>query len=866
MDKRTLWILLAVVTLAVALLTMGPVSLRARAAKKDRSAVGLAGRRAGSINEAGADTNTDDPDLPAFLNGKIDKEQYLQMRERYLNRLRGVPYDLPYDPRVRAIREMERQETSLGLDTRRGTQRIEAARGVEPQLSSTSWTAIGPAPIPNGQTVGVLNPVSGRVTAIAVNPVNPNIAYVGAAQGGVYRTLDGGATWASLFDNALTLSIGAIAISPINPTTVFVGTGERNHSGDSFFGVGVYVIKNAETTADLVGPLNLGTDGSNVLSGNSISKILVSPLDDNSIFVATGSAIGGIGPAFPVNRPSSGLYRSTNALSSAPVFTRLPVPAVPGRATEDMVFEPQNPNNMLCAVTGLGVAGDGGIWRTTNALDAAPVFTQVLTLGTANTAFRAALAINKIGSTVTVVAADGEKPPASSSVTCPASSSGTLRASTDGGMTWSDPVPGANGFCGGQCSYDIVVAIDPNQPNRIYLGGPADGTCSSALKRSIDGKTFIVQSQGLHADTHAIAIAPSNPSIIYEGNDGGIFKSTDGGDTWASLNNSGFNATQFQSLALHPVDPNFLIGGTQDNGTEIFGSDRNWVHGDFGDGGFAVMDQNSADTSDLVLYHTYFNVIGTLTGFSRSTSLSSAVPNGWKFFGCQSDGVSSNGINCDDSAVEFYAPLAVGPGNPSPVYFGTDRLYRSAKLGKKMKQFSQGPIVSGVPISSIGIAPTDDNVRLVGLDDGEVFAVTDGSKTLTSVTSDSFPFDYVSRTVIDPKDSNTAYVTFSGFGDTPGQHVWKTTNLKSAAVSWTPAGNGIPDVPVNAFAIDPANSLNLYAGTDIGVYRSTDGGSTWVPFSEGLPRVAVFDLAIQPRTGVIRIATHGRGIWERARP
>jgi len=189
-----------------------------------------------------------------------------------------------------------------------------------------------------------------------------------------------------------------------------------------------------------------------------------------------------------------------------------------------------------------------------------------------------------------------------------------------------------------------------------------------------------------------------------------------------------------------------------------------------------------------------------------------------------------------------------------------------------MKLFSQGPIVPNVGISTIGIAPTDDNVRIVGLDDGEVFAVTDGSKTLTNVTSIGFPQETqtravsVARTVVDHRDSNTAYVTFSAFGDPPGQHVWKTTNLKGGAGTWVPAGNGIPDVPVNAFAIDPANSNNLYAGTDIGVYRSTDGGANWVPFSEGLPRVAVFDLVIHPLTGVIRIATHGRGIWERSKP
>src|SRR5690348_10277183 len=116
MEKRALWPLLALVTLAIIMPVVGPASSGARAAKKDRATGASAGREAGKINQLAADTNEDDPDLPAFLSGKIDKEQYLQIRERYLNRLRGIPYDLPYDPRVRAIREMARQEASLGQE------------------------------------------------------------------------------------------------------------------------------------------------------------------------------------------------------------------------------------------------------------------------------------------------------------------------------------------------------------------------------------------------------------------------------------------------------------------------------------------------------------------------------------------------------------------------------------------------------------------------------------------------------------------------------------------------------------------------------------------------------------------------------
>ncbi len=95
-----------------------------------------------------------------------------------------------------------------------------------------------------------------------------------------------------------------------------------------------------------------------------------------------------------------------------------------------------------------------------------------------------------------------------------------------------------------------------------------------------------------------------------------------------------------------------------------------------------------------------------------------------------------------------------------------------------------------------------------------------------------------------------------------GQHVWKTTNLLSGSPTWVAAGNGIPDVPVNAFAVNPNNSQDLFAGTDIGVFRSTDGGANWIPFSNGLPRVAVFGLEISKAWQVVKIATHGRGIWE----
>lgn len=808
----------------------------------------------------------DDPDLPPRARGLINKNEYLQRRNAFVNKLRGIPYDTPVSPRVKAIQEMEGQALA-------GQEALEG-------ISTGQWESVGPAPIPNGQT-SPSTPVSGRTISIAVHPTNPNTAYVGTANGGLYRTTDGGTTWTALFDSAQSLAVGAVAIAPSSPTTVFVGTGEPSFSCDSFFGVGVYRITNADTTPTIAGPFNLDGSALDVMSGRSIGKIVVHPTDPNTIFVSTTSGIGGIGCDLG-NTTNRGLFRSTNAMGVSPTFAKLTVNTANAgsRSITDVVMEPGDPNKLLCAVVGFNVSSDGGVYRTLNALAASPTFTRTLTVGSPTETFRTALAINKVGMLVTVFAAIGEP---SGSVSCNnAGQEGTLKKSTDGGQTWSSAISAGNGFCGGQCSYDIALALDPANAGNLILGGNVNSTCSKLVARSTNGgASFTNVSAGVHADNHVAVFAPSNSSIAYMGTDGGIYKSTNGGASWTSISNAGFNATQFQSLALHPIDREFMIGGTQDNGTEFKQPDGTWTRADFGDGGFALIDQSAADTTAVTMYHTYFNLSGSLIGFARVNTSVCATEGQWAFRGifdptpppdptpvCDSSpGELFNGIGLSDD-VEFYAPMALGPGTPNTLYFGTDRLYRSINKGDVMTAASQGPIEAGVPnvtpnvtLTAIGVSPQNDNVRIVGLANGHVYATTTGSLTLTNVTG-PIPAKYVARTVINPTNVNTAYVTLAGFGLPAGQHVWKTTNLSAGAPTWNAAGSGIPDVPVNAFVVDPANTNNLYAGTDIGVYRSTDGGTSWTPFSNGLPRVPVFDMAIQATNRVLRIATHGRGIWE----
>jgi Big-like domain-containing protein len=845
----------------------------------DKAANGSPSASASSSAAAPAaepEADTDSADIPAIARGRISEEEYFALRDQQIRMQRGID-DLVRNPlqRTNAIRTMELQEFFLHQLRTGG-----APLGALAPAATNVWTPLGPAPIPNGQTFGtVLDPtkevpVSGRVTAIAIDPTDAtgNTVYVGTAQGGLYRTLDGGANWTPLMDAEPSLAIGAITIDPLDHTKVFVGTGEGNNSGDSFFGVGLFIILSANSAnPNVTGPFN-SNGTSDIFTGRSITQILVDPADDNKVLVSTGSGFSGLSFDVFNNLPNRGVYLSTNALSAGPTFTQLTIQtASPNRIVSDMVMDPGNPAKVLVNVVGVGTAGDGGVWSSnSDPFTGNAIWTQQLILGGTGGVV-GKFAVNRVGTTTTFALA------ASDSASCgTATKAGTLRTSLDG-ATWT-AVAGATGFCGGQCIYDAPVGMDPGNAHVIYVGGNGDSSSAAALScgtaalaKTTDGATFNRSDVKLHPDSHAIAIVPSNSSIIYTGNDGGIFKSVDAGATWTSLNTASFSATQFQSLALHPKDANFMIGGTQDNGTELMNSAGAWTRSDGGDGGFALIDQSSPDTTNVTMYHTYFNQSGATTGqigYARVTNIAKATDAGWTpFFGCPAtatNGITANGIDCNDNVL-FYAPMALGPGTPNTLYFGTDHLYRSPDQGVTMTAVSQAPFAvnaatgANFPVSSIGISPQNDNVRIVGLTDGQVFATTSGANPIPEVTG-PWGTHYVARAVIDPTNPNTAYVSLDGYGFP--NHVWKTTNLNAAPPTWTAASGGLPDVPVNAFVVDPVFPSSLFAGTDVGVFNSIDGGASWTPYGSGLPRVAVFDMAINSVTRKLRIATHGKGIWE----
>ena len=420
------------------------------------------------------------PDRPPFAQ-EADGD-YLRLRDEYIARLRGIETDRFANPLWR--------ESAVQTRFSEEKQRNQAAPNAAP-----AWTVIGPDSVSNGQALdGGDTTVSGRVTAIAVDPTNSSKVYLGTAQGGVWRSLNGGSTWSPIFDTAQSLSIGALAVAPSNPSVVYVGTGEAHNTNDSFFGVGVYRIDNADTSPTLVGPINpqrtftcnpavcAGTFTTTTFSGRSVSRILVDPTNAATIFASTSSGVSGMGANQLGGIPPlgvTGVYRSTNATAAANAvaFQKLAVgiassfdsPPTGNRQISDMTFVNGNPNTLLVSTFGLNAVNDGGIFRSTNALAATPTFTHTFQVQIQ----RITYAVN--GNTV--LAATGEST---------ASGGGRLRESTDGGATWPIALGAADGFCGGQCYYDIAVGIDPQVagPNfRIYLGGSARGTVAFPQRR-----------------------------------------------------------------------------------------------------------------------------------------------------------------------------------------------------------------------------------------------------------------------------------------------------------------------------------------------------------------------------------------------
>lgn len=760
--------------------------------------------------------------------GKEDDDP--RARQEYLERVRqGVTGDVPPGARLHAILEQQQMQEQEG--TQNGQSREGVAAGTPP---ASQWLFIGPQP-----TTADTFAVSGRVNAIVVDPhdATGNTVYIGGAQGGVWKSTDGGQVWTPLTDFQPSLAVGALAIDgSTSPATVYVGTGDQSFSGYSYYGAGLLKSSDGGTTwtqlgaATFGGPIPGCSDSGTFCGGAFIGGLSIRPGAPSTLLAAV------------MMGASSGIYRSTD---SGVTWQR-----VSGELNVIATAVEYATNTIAYAGTsGLGVwkSVDGGAsWFPANGSGGVIIPTSG--------AGRTELAVARSDATGNTVYA---------AVEASGGSLAGLFKTVNGGMTWtriasyhpSTNPSGLPDYCAPQCWYNNVVAVYPANPNVVFVGG------IDAYKSRDGGTTWTRAADDIHVDQHAMAFT-ADGAMLYLGNDGGAWKTRDTSTTqtvtaWTNLNAT-LGLTQFyHSFAVHPIHGHWSLGGTQDNGTQRYDGTRElangWQQVECGDGAAAVVDAFRPER--------VYTSCQLMTGIFRSDSAGERAT--WLDM--------MDGLNFGDR-VDFIAPMAGDEYSHARnhLYFGTHRVYQN-KDGLGLWSAVSGDLTGGLyTISRFAVAPSDRGVVYAGTSDGRIARGTNLATAdcriancFTDVTGSGLPGRRISGIAIARNNPNRVYVSVSGFGagDSPGNttHVYRST---AGGNIWTNISGNLPNISVNDVVLDPDLPNTLYVATDIGVFRSTDDGGSWSTLANGLPHVAVFGLKLHRPTRTLRAVTYGRGAWD----
>jgi hypothetical protein len=694
-------------------------------------------------------------------------------------------------------------------------------------LSTTQWTLIGPEPTntPYGYPTS-----SGRVAALAVDPGNSSVVYLGAAEGGVWKSTDGGAHWTPLTDSQPSLAVGSIALDPSNSSTVYVGTGEENFNGDSYYGAGVLKSTNGGSSwtqlgaSIFAGPFSAD---SYYGGGARIGPIAVSPANSQIVLAGVQVFSGSNQPG--VYRSADGGTTWTNVLSGAP--------------GTGVFFDPTNGNIAYAALGDIFGNASNGVYKS---IDGGATWARADASGTKK------LPTTNVGRIALAIAPSSTSTLFAGIQDTSSSTFGSLLGmfeSTDSGTNWSENTTIPD-YCTPQCWYDNVIAVDPASANAVFAGGSDQ---NGTLFRSPDGGTTWTEiSTGangvvLHVDHHALAFAAGGTEL-YVGNDGGVWSTSGVTNTsvdWTNLNAT-LAITQFYpGLSIHPTIATTAFAGAQDNGTQNYSGSLAWNNVTCGDGAWTAIDVNTPTT-----------VYANCQDISIQKSTSSGTFGSWSS--------AQSGITASDRSL-FIPPMVMDLSNPTTLYFGTYRVYQTTNGAGAWNAISADLTGGSGKVTTIAVAPNHSNTVYVGADAPKVQVTTNAGMgvgaTWTDITA-GLPPRYVTQIAVDPSTSTTAYVTVSGFsgfnGDTQG-HVFKTIN---GGLNWTDISGNLPNTPVNDIVIDPDIASSLYVATDIGVFSTSNGGTTWSTMVTGLPRVAVLSLKLHRSSRTLRAATHGRSVWD----
>ena len=766
-----------------------------------------------------------------------DEEGGPRAREQWFYHQRAYPLaHTPAGARTRALAQKRAMQ-----------QREAAAASQSAAISNASWTLIGPQPTVNGEG-SFWSTTSGRVNAIAVDTTDStgNTLYIGGAEGGVWKTSNGGANWTPLTDNQFSLAIGSIAIDPNNHLSVYVGTGEENFNGDAYYGGGLLKSSDGGTSWTQLGQAYFGGPLQSEFGGSYIGAIAIQPgVSSGTPVVLVASQYSSGSQSF-----SSGIWRSTDGGNSWALV--LPTSGDITAFGTSLLFVS---NTTVYAAIG-SLAGDSsnGVYKSTNAGQ---------TWTAANGSGSTALITGMNAGRITLVAAPSGPTTLYASIASNVESSPGLAGmfkSADGGATWNaiaTPLgTGGNGstndFCGTQCWYDMSMAVSPTNPSLLYVGGSFNYNAGNGgIYMTTNGGSNwssvnpgTMTSEGIHPDFHAIAFAPGPK--LYVGDDGGMWSTTQVGTTnlaWTNLNAT-LAITQFYpGLSIYVGGANLALDGTQDNGTQLY-SGSTWTTVTCGDGAWSALDPTTSNNM--------------WSGCTPGNDYVERSTNSGLFWND-----ASRGINTGDP-VAFIPPLVMDPKNPSTLYFGTNHVWQTTNGASPSWTSISPDLTSSSPfgdyITAIAVSPASSTNLFAGTSNNLVWFSTNTGGTWTQITS-GLPPRYPAMVQGDPQTATTFYVTFSGFSgfaDNLG-HVFKCSTTTATCLD---ISSNLPNTPANDIVIDPAVSNAYYLATDIGVFSTTSGGASWSTFSNGLPNVAVVGLKLHAASRTLRAVTHGRSAWD----
>lgn len=710
---------------------------------------------------------------------------------------------------------------------------------------ANNWISIGPSVLRQGQG-GSKPPTSGRAVGIAVAPGGTRV-YAATANGGVWRSDDAGVNWRSLMEawdlNPTTaasdsLACGAIAIVPGPPDRVYVGSGEGD--GGAYNGVGPIVSADGGTnwTTEAVAP------GSPALAGSAFYALAVDPAAANRVVAGTRQGV--------YRREPDGAGGFHWARKTMGATTWVPSVVVARQGTTTTFYAARWFGPVFSST-------DGDTWNVVGTgFPSANVGRVGLAVQPGNPNVLYALVErfdnDHLHGLYRLDLADG-----------------TWREVTGVAAQILGPAPN------GQGSYDLAVAVDPNNVNRIYLGGAtvsSGGDWSAALYRgdvTVSGTTASMTStfigNSVHADIHALTFAPGDSNKLWVGCDGGVFYSTSPGGSGDIFQqrNTGLATLTLEHLGQHPTEDAVLFCGSQDNGGERFTGEEAWLYSSGGDAGFQLVNWN--DPYRVLSTYVRGAIRRSTDGGARYSYSNVNVP------------LATNQQGQLVESVLFYAPIAGTPRNPAApgeaeiVAFGSIRPWISTTFGGGWTSIPNGTLAGDSLNDRIRSLAFASATRLyAGTMAGGVYRFdrAGGSWTRTQINTmggaNALPLSGpVTDIAVDPADASggSIYITFGGVGDY--RHVWRFDGTQWQQRSGPAAGNtaSLLDVQATAIVVDPATPTDVYVGADIGVWRSTNGGGTWAPFSEGLPDAGVMDLALQAPRRLLRAATHGRSVYER---